>query len=148
MNSAQCVPEPIKPVFSLEPCVYATPLKGTVILVEDDRFLRDLAGDVLECAGHRVLKAHSAEMATTLFRRHGRVVDLLLTDVMLPGKSGRELAKQMRERRPALKVMFISGYAQNPGLRARINGPGTCYLQKPFSAHSLLKKIDQLLASR
>jgi two-component system, cell cycle sensor histidine kinase and response regulator CckA len=73
---------------------------------------------------------------------------LLLTDVVLPGISGRELAKQMRQLRPTLKVMFISGSAENIGARNRLKEADTSYLQKPFSADSLLEKVAQLLSDR
>jgi len=148
MNSIPCVQELPKHAFTPELPLQAKPLRGTIVLVEDQEFLRDLAGDVLEGAGHRVLKTRDAETATSLFQRYGRIVDLLLTDVVLPGISGQELAKQIRELRPTLKVMFISGSAENAGARNRCGDPGTSYLQKPFSADSLLEKVDQLLTAR
>jgi DNA-binding response OmpR family regulator len=148
MNSAQSVQELTKRDFSPDLPAKKQALVGTVLLVEDEEFLRDLAGDVLECAGHRVLKARDAEAAIASFQRYSKIVDLLLTDVVLPGKSGRELAKQMRELRPSLKVMFVSGYAENIAVRSRIGAPDTSYLQKPFSADSLLERVDQLLGAR
>ncbi len=144
MNSAPCVRGLAECAISPEPPVHAKPVRGTILLVEDEEFLRELAGEVLECAGHRVLKARDAEAATALFRRHGKIVDLLLTDVVMPGESGRHLAKRMRELQPTLKVVFISGHAEN---LAGNGEPATCYLQKPFCADSLLEKIDQLLAA-
>ncbi len=148
MNSTPCVQELPKHTFSLELAIHAKPVKGTLLLVEDEEFLRDLAGDVLECAGHRVLKARDAEAALTLFQGCGKDVDMLLTDVVLPGRSGRELAKHLRELRPSLKVMFISGYAENIAGQGRLGVPDTTYLQKPFSADSLLERVDQLLSAR
>jgi len=148
MNSEQCLREPPEHAFAPGLSLHAKLPKGMVVLVEDEGFLRDLAGDILEWGGHRVLKACDAETATVLFRDYGGIVDLLLTDVLLPGKSGRQLAKQMRELIPALKIMFISGSAENFGLRSGIAEPSTSYLQKPFSAGSLLEKVDQLLAAR
>ena len=123
------------------------PLKRTkptvVLFVEDESFLREMAGGVMESAGHRVLKARDAAEAMDLFRRYHEIVDVLLTDVVLPGKNGQELAREMRTLEPELKVMFISGYAENAIARQQL-GEGTLYLPKPFSADSLLKKIEQV----
>jgi two-component system cell cycle sensor histidine kinase/response regulator CckA len=148
MNSAQCASELPSRVFPSELTVHAKPFKGIVVLVEDDEFLRELACEVLECAGHQVLKARDAEAAAHLFESLGKSVDLLLTDVVLPGISGRDLARHMRELNPGLKVMFISGYAENIKTQPRIGESRACYLQKPFSADSLLESVDQLLRAR
>jgi len=118
--------------------------KATVVLfVEDEGFLREMAAGVIESAGHRVLKACDAAEAMDLFGRYHEIIDVLLTDVVLPGKNGQELAGEMRTLQPELKVMFISGYAENAVTRQQL-GDGTLYLPKPFSADSLLKKIEQV----
>jgi len=118
--------------------------RATVVLfVEDEGFLREMAGGVMESAGHRVLKARDAAEAMELFQRYHEIIDVLLTDVVLPGKNGQELAWEMRTLEPDLKVMFISGYAENAIARQPL-GERTLYLPKPFSAQSLLKKIEQV----
>jgi len=125
---------------------YPLPLRRTrpivVLFVEDEGFLREMASGVMESAGHRVLKARDAAEAMGLFRRYRKIIDVLLTDVVLPGKDGRELAREVRAVDPELKVIFISGYAENVITRQQPRDGGTQYLPKPFSADSLLAKIE------
>jgi len=114
-----------------------------VLFVEDEGFLREMASGIMESAGHRVLKARDAAEATKLFRRYRKIIDVLLTDVVLPGKNGRELARELRAVDPELKVIFISGYAENVITRQQSHDRGTHYLPKPFSADSLLAEIER-----
>jgi len=115
-----------------------------VLFVEDEGFLREMASGVMESAGHRVLKARDAAEAMGLFRRYRKIVDVLLTDVVLPGKNGRELARELRAVDPELKVVFISGYAENVITRQQPRDGGTHYLPKPFSADSLLVELERV----
>ncbi|HEX8815590.1 MAG TPA: response regulator [Terriglobales bacterium] len=118
---------------------------AVVLLVEDEEFLRQMAGGVLESAGHRVLQASNAREAAGLFDRYGQIIDLVVTDVILPGKNGRYLVEEMRTDKPELKVMFISGYAETAVNQRLREIRGDEYLSKPFSADSLLKKINQMV---
>ena len=115
---------------------------SVVLFVEDEGFLREMASGVMESAGHRVLRARDAAEAMKLFRRYRKIVDVLLTDVVLPGKNGRELARELRAVDPELKVIFISGYAENVITRQQPRDGATRYLPKPFSADSLLAEIE------
>jgi len=145
MNSAPSAPEAAC-LVAPHPSLPLKKTRSTVVLfVEDEGFLREMAGGVMESAGHRVLKARDAAEAMDLFRRYRKIIDVLLTDVVLPGKNGQELAKEMRAVDPELKVMFISGYAENVITRQQPCEAGTSYLPKPFSADSLLEKIGQVL---
>jgi two-component system cell cycle sensor histidine kinase/response regulator CckA len=83
---------------------------GTILLVEDEEFLRNATGDILESTGYRVLKTRNAEEATSAFRRYKTIVKLLLTDVVLPGQNGRDLANELRSICPNLRTIFTSGY--------------------------------------
>jgi CheY-like chemotaxis protein len=148
MNSATWAPETTAGVVAHHPLPLRKTRSTVVLFVEDEDFLREMASGVMESAGHRVLKARNAAGAMDLFRRYRKIVDVLLTDVVLPGKNGQELAKEMRATAPELKVMFISGYAENVITRQRPCATGTFYLPKPFSADSLLEKIDQVLGLR
>lgn len=116
---------------------------ATVLLVEDQTFVREVTGEVLRSAGYLVLKAADAKEAVTLFRRHEGAVDLLVTDVVLPGQNGCQLAEQLRSLAPALKMIVTSGYPEHslPGKQM----PGVRYLAKPFSADSLLKALRMAL---
>jgi CheY-like chemotaxis protein len=82
---------------------------GTVLLVEDESFLREVTCDILESAGYRVLKTCNAKEAISAFTEYKTIVRLLLTDVVLPGQNGRDLANDLRSVCPKLKIIFISG---------------------------------------
>jgi two-component system, cell cycle sensor histidine kinase and response regulator CckA len=84
--------------------------RETILLVEDEAFVRDITGEILETAGYRVLKARNAAEATGAFRRYKAIIRLLVTDVVLPGRNGRDLATELRKINPNLKTIFISGY--------------------------------------
>ena len=84
--------------------------RGTILLVEDEAFLRDATCDILESAGYRVLKTQNAAEAISVFSEYNAIVRLLLTDVVLPGQNGRDLANELRSVCPKLRIIFISGY--------------------------------------
>jgi two-component system cell cycle sensor histidine kinase/response regulator CckA len=83
--------------------------RGTILLVEDENFLREVTCEILESAGYRVLKTRNAKEAISAFTEYKTIVRLLLTDVVLPGENGRDLANELRSVSPKLKVVFISG---------------------------------------
>jgi len=83
--------------------------RGTILLVEDEQFLRDVTCDILESAGYRVLKTRNAVEALSTFKEFKPIVRLLLTDVVLPGRNGRDLANDLRAIYPELRIIFISG---------------------------------------
>ena len=83
--------------------------RGTILLVEDENHLREVTGEVLESAGYRVLKARNATEALSAFGEYKTIVRLLLTDVVLPGQNGRDLANELRSACPKLRIIFISG---------------------------------------
>jgi DNA-binding response OmpR family regulator len=82
---------------------------GTILLVEDETYLRDVTCDVLESAGYLVLKTRNAAEAIAAFREYQTIVRLLLTDVVLPGQNGRDLANDLRSICPKLRIIFTSG---------------------------------------
>jgi two-component system, cell cycle sensor histidine kinase and response regulator CckA len=118
----------------------------TILLVEDEAFVREITCEILEDAGYRVLKVCNATEAKAVFQRHGKTVKLLLTDVVLPGQNGRELANELRTTNSGLSVIFISGYPENVVTHTCGEADRTFYLPKPFSAESLLRKVSQLQA--
>lgn len=117
----------------------------TVLLVEDEEALRKLARTCLESRGYYVLEAAEAASATEIAQRHAGEIDLLLTDVVMPGVSGRELAHRLAELRPSLKVLYMSGYTGDLVARHGVLDPGILLLEKPFTLHSLLTKVRQAL---
>jgi len=123
---------------------------ATILLVDDEPDVRDLARDVLAPQGYRILEAGNAEEALRVAREHGEPIDLLLTDVVMPGLHGHELAAQLQGQRPGLKVLYMSGFslarAQHEMLETRAGlEPGSPILPKPFSADALIKKVSELL---
>ena len=118
---------------------------GTILLVEDENFLREVTCEILESSGYRVLKARNATEAAKVFHQYKTVVNLLLTDVVLPGKNGRDLANELRLISPGLKTIFISGYPENAVTQHGLSEDGMFYLPKPFSLQSLTRKVRQVL---
>jgi PAS domain S-box-containing protein len=117
----------------------------TVLLVEDEEGVRTLARKILERDGYCVLEAcHGAE-ATSIAQQHHGKIDLMVTDVVMPGMSGRALAKSMAARWPNMKVLFLSGYTNDAIIRNGMLEPEMCFLQKPFTADALSKKVRDLL---
>lgn len=119
------------------------PGKGeTILFVEDEAFVREVTSVVLRSAGYRVLTAKDAAAATRMYDLWSGDVDLLLTDVVLPGESGRALADRLKRARPLLKVLLITGYAEQMRLEAAVSDG--C-LAKPFSVGVLLRRVRQAL---
>ncbi len=122
------------------------PPTGTILLVEDEDSVRQITRYVLESAGYLVLEACSPEQAVVLFREFEGTVHLLLTDVVMPNISGVELAARLKELRPNLTTMFMSGYARNAGLSQYSFGSPDYYIQKPFSTATLLSRVAEALS--
>jgi PAS domain S-box-containing protein len=117
----------------------------TILLVEDDGELRELARRVLAMNGYHVLTASKGSDALAASRTHAGDVHLLVTDVIMPGMSGKELAATMLGDRPKLKVLFVSGYAHDVINERGVLDPGTAFLQKPFSPSTLNQKVREML---
>ncbi len=113
----------------------------TILLVEDQPEIRTLAGRILRSCNYDVLEAGSGEAALSLAGGHSGPIQLLLTDVRMPGMSGLALAVQLRAARPTVKVLYISGYAVDPGAA----GPDAQFLAKPFTPQSLAAKVREVL---
>jgi CheY-like chemotaxis protein len=119
----------------------------TILLVEDETSLRTLTRNLLELSGYTVLEANNGSEAMTISQQHSGVLQLLLTDVVMPGMSGRVLAGQVVEQRPLIKVVYMSGYTgQAVGAHGALE-EGSFFLQKPFSRDGLVSKVRQALDS-
>jgi CheY-like chemotaxis protein len=116
----------------------------TVLVVEDEPGLRGLARRLLLRQGYAVVVAASTEEALRLFEENPSI-DVLLTDVVMPGGSGPQLAAQLADRRPGLKVVYMSGYTQEAIVHHGIVDPGIAFLHKPFTSESLARKIREVL---
>ncbi len=119
----------------------------TILLVEDDAGLRKLATRILEPAGYTVLGASSAEDALRLLERYDEPVHLLLSDVVMPGMSGRHLAERLAQTRPGMKVLYMSGYTDDTIVRHGVLDALMAFLNKPFTAAELLRKVRDVLDS-
>ncbi|HEU5411766.1 MAG TPA: response regulator, partial [Candidatus Acidoferrales bacterium] len=117
----------------------------TILLVEDEKGVRDLAREYLTEAGYIVLEAENAEQALRIARERTAKIDLLFTDVVMAGISGRQLAEQMQQLRPGLRVLYMSGYTDEAIVHHGILGRGMTLLQKPFTLNSLALKIRETL---
>jgi PAS domain S-box-containing protein len=117
----------------------------TVLLVEDEGDVRELAIEMLEGYGYRVLSAGSPAEALTLAERHGGPIHLLLTDVVMPGLSGPELARRLESLRPGLRVLYMSGYSEHPTLQRDVLDPEAALLPKPFTSEELAGRVREVL---
>ena len=117
----------------------------TILLVEDETFVREITCQVLESAGYRVLQAGNAEEALWTFCRHEGPVHLLLADVVMPGKTGPALAAELGALAPEMKTILTSGYGDNVILDDVGHDPRVSYLPKPYSVQSLTGKVRSVL---
>ncbi|WP_426128876.1 response regulator [Pseudomonas sp. DWP1b1] len=113
---------------------------STILVVEDDAIVRMLIVDVLEELEFSVLEAADAEEALAVVQNVAQVIDLMMTDVGLPDMDGKQLATKVRELRPALPILFASGYAENIDVPA-----GMQVIAKPFSIDQLRDKVKSML---
>jgi signal transduction histidine kinase/ActR/RegA family two-component response regulator len=117
----------------------------TILLVEDEEGVRELARDILRASGYTVLEARNGAEALLLCERHQGPLDLLLTDVVMPRMSGRELAERLASLRPDLSVLYMSGYTDDAVIRHGVLGAGTAFLQKPFTPAALVQRVRETL---
>jgi len=125
----------------------ATSGHETILFVEDDGAVRALVVRVLESHGYHVLAAANAKDALASAAAHQGEIHLLVTDVVMPGWNGRELADRLSEARPGMRVLYLSGYADDALLRRGITTRHTWLLQKPFDTAALLGKIQEALGT-
>jgi len=117
----------------------------TVLIVEDEEMVLNLAARLLESYGYDVLAAGSGSDALAVVEQHEGTIDLLLTDVVMPMMNGAELADALTEKRPGLKVLFTSGYTQDVIAKHGVLGEGVHFIAKPYSLDSLAAKVRQVL---
>lgn len=129
-----------------EPLLVSRPYLGSekILVVEDAAALRELTKRLLERQGYTVLLAGSAEEAVRVFAAN-EAIDLLLTDVVMPGASGPELSQRLVGQRPTLKVIFMSGYTEVTIVHDGVLNPGIAFLHKPFTSETLGRKVREML---
>jgi len=117
----------------------------TVLLVEDEESVRQLVRDTLEARGYKVLEAEDGEAGLQTAKEFAGTIDVIITDVVMPGMSGRELAQRVTEARPETKVLYLSGYTEEAIAHEGALDPGTAFLQKPFTLQVLSRKVREVL---
>jgi PAS domain S-box-containing protein len=120
-------------------------LTETILLAEDEPSLRRLIARVLRTQGYTVLEAADGNEALALAQANGAKIQLLITDVIMPGLSSKMLAEWLKQVNPGVKVLFISGYINNNAVRDAMSKPGTFFLQKPFNPSDLSKKVREAI---
>jgi two-component system cell cycle sensor histidine kinase/response regulator CckA len=130
------LPAPVQPVAGG---------RETVLLAEDDASVRAVVSDVLAQKGYRVLRAPDGQAALEMARAQQGVIHLLVTDIVMPGMTGRELAEALTAERPGLRVLYMSGYTDDAVVRHGVLDEGMPYLQKPFAPRALAFKVREVL---
>jgi two-component system, cell cycle sensor histidine kinase and response regulator CckA len=117
----------------------------TVLLVEDEEVVREMAMEILQECGYQVLQAKDGNEALLLARQHAGEIHLMLTDVVMPRMSGRELTEQLTPLRPDIKVLYMSGYTDDAIVHHGVLEEGTAFIGKPFSMEALARKVRETL---
>jgi two-component system cell cycle sensor histidine kinase/response regulator CckA len=120
----------------------------TVLLVEDEESVRELVRLTLASRGYQVLEAENGESGLRIAESFKEHIDILITDVVMPGIGGRELARKLLLLRPAISVLYLSGYTEDAVVTRGALGPRTAFLQKPFTLQNLAKKVREVLHSK
>ena len=117
----------------------------TVLLVEDEELVRNMAREILEESGYQVLEAKHGLEAIKLAQQHNGLIDLMLSDVVMPYMSGRELAKQLGTKRKEMRVLYMSGYTDDAIVHHGVLDEGTAFIGKPFTPNALARKVREIL---
>jgi CheY-like chemotaxis protein len=117
----------------------------TVLLVEDEESVRQLVRETLQSRGYHVIEAQNGEQALRAANEMNGPIHLLLTDVVMPGMGGKELAQQILQEHPGTRVLFLSGYAEDTMVPDGILDSGSAFLQKPFTLQNLARKVREVL---
>jgi DNA-binding NtrC family response regulator len=134
--------------MNLQPYAYANdrPRQRTILLVEDEPFVREATCSILESAGFEVLPAEDARDAMQVYEERKRGIDLVMTDMVLPGRTGLQLGQDLREHSPEVVVLVTSGYG-NPEYETEAPESRTYFLAKPYSRRTLVEKIEKILGA-
>jgi two-component system, cell cycle sensor histidine kinase and response regulator CckA len=118
----------------------------TILLVEDQHDVRRLMAEMLEKQGYRVLKAANGKEAAAACNKYEKEIDLLITDVIMPGINGPALAKKLTMLKPGMRILYVSGYTSNIIIHQGFLDPDVAFLQKPFSSSTLVAKVREVLS--
>jgi PAS domain S-box-containing protein len=145
-----CLPPSDAPQAVIRPSPPAGSTRGNeaILLVEDDPLVRSVTLRALESSGYRVISAASGEEALAIARREGTLIDLVVTDVVMPGMTGREVVDELRRSLPRIPALFVSGYTQDAIVQRGVLDSGMAFLPKPFTPSTLVARVRALLDSR
>jgi len=114
----------------------------TILVVDDDSAVRRVAARMLRAFGFNVLEAHGGTAAISVSSAHDGAIDLLLTDIVLPGMNGVQLATRIADQRPGVAVVFMSGYPEVDAVRYGVLAPNYPFIHKPFTADDLVQAVE------
>jgi CheY-like chemotaxis protein len=120
---------------------------GTILVVEDDDAVRRMTREFLKISGYTVLEARSGADAIQFMERREQPIDLVLTDVLMPGMKGRELVERLAKLRSGIKVLYMSAYTEDAAINIGVLSPGTAFIEKPFSPDDLANKVREVLSA-
>jgi CheY-like chemotaxis protein len=130
---------------AITPAHSRSPGSETILLVEDDAEVRQVATRILRRNGYRVLEAENGADALRVCENEPDPVDLIVTDIIMPGMGGTELAAKIREKQPNARILFTSGYTEDAVVRQSFLNPGEAFIEKPFTPDLLARKARELL---
>jgi signal transduction histidine kinase len=130
---------------SKQPQKAVTTANETILLVEDEEIVRKLTGEILKATGYKVLLAKNGQEAIEICQAYGGTIDLMLTDVVMPGMNGKMVADNLKPFRPEMQVLFMSGYTDDSIIHHGVLDPGTNFLDKPFTVDALTSKVRETL---
>ena len=140
------VDQPVERVIPVVPSVFEAPRgTATILLTEDEQDVREVAREFLESGGYAVIEARDGAEALGFVQKHETTIDLLVTDMVMPGMTGLELAARMKEKRPGLRILYMSGYSDRAAAESLQSDPSLRLLTKPFSRWALLRAVHELL---
>jgi len=148
VRDSQSVLQPDTLIFPPINCSESSASPARILVVEDERFVRNAACEILNSAGYHALTARNAADAKNIFNQSEGQTDVLITDVVLPGQNGCELAAELKGLQPTIQTILISGYPCDLDLIDGMTENEMWYLPKPFSAEALLQKVGHVLAQR
>jgi two-component system cell cycle sensor histidine kinase/response regulator CckA len=140
------VDQPVERIIPVVPSASEAPRgTATILLTEDEQDVREVAREFLESGGYAVIEARDGAEALGFVHKHEATINLLVTDMVMPGMTGLELAARMKEKRPGLRILYMSGYSDRAAAESLQSDPSLRLLTKPFSRWALLRAVHELL---